>query len=124
MVNNSEQLDHVFHALADRTRRAMLRQLAAGEQRVSELAEPVEMSLAAASKHIKVLENAGLVNRTIAGRSHRCRLEAGAMQAAMEWMRYYERFWSERLDALETLLKAPPENGAKSNRRQKGKRSK
>lgn len=124
MVDYDEQLDSIFRALADPTRRAMLRRLAAGEQGVGELAEPFEMSLAAASKHIKVLENAGLVRRTINGRSHRCRLEADTMQQATEWLRYYEQFWSERLDVLETLLKAPPKKGAKSGRQQKGKRSK
>lgn len=120
--NNEKQLDNVFRALADPTRRAMLRRLALGEHGVGELAEPFEMSLAAASKHIKVLESAGLVKRTIAGRTHRCRLEADAMQRAMEWMRYYEHFWSKRLDTLESLLATP--EPAQGTRKQKRKRSK
>lgn len=122
MVKNDRQLDNIFRALADPTRRAMLRRLAKGEHGVGELAEPFEMSLAAASKHIKVLENAGLVRRTVEGRAHRCRLEAETMQQAMEWLRYYEQFWSERLDALETLLEAPPKKGAKSGGKQNDKR--
>ena len=72
-----EQLDRVFSALSDPTRRAMLRRLTVGERMVGELAEPFDMSFAAAAKHVKVLEEAGLLSRTIDGRSHRCRLSAG-----------------------------------------------
>lgn len=101
---HSEQLDSIFRALADPTRRAMLRRLAAGEQRVSDLAEPFDMSLAAASKHIKVLENARLIRRKVSGRVHVCELDAAAMRAANEWLEFYEQFWTERLDTLEQLL--------------------
>lgn len=108
---NPAQLDAIFRALADPTRRAMLRRLTAGEQRVSDLAAPFDMSLAAASKHIKVLEGAGLVKRSVAGRTHLCRLEARALREATEWLRYYERFWTQRLEALAGLLEEKGESG-------------
>jgi DNA-binding transcriptional ArsR family regulator len=104
-----EMLDAVFHALADPTRRAMLRRLAEGQQSVGELAAPYDMSLAAASKHIKVLERAGLVRRTVRGRTHLCSLDAQPMYGGLEWMRHYEQFWNRRLDDLEEALRA--ENG-------------
>lgn len=108
MVNQySERLDRVFHALTDPTRRHMLRSLAARERTVGELAQPFRMSLAAASKHVKVLEGAGLVRRTVQGRTHFCRLDPKPLAGAAEWIRFYERFWSERLDALEALLRHP-----------------
>jgi DNA-binding transcriptional ArsR family regulator len=97
-------LDRVFRALADPTRRAMLRRLADGERSVGELAEPFDMSFAAAAKHVKVLEEAGLLHRTIEGRTHRCRLEAGPLAEADRWIAYYQRFWTGRLDDLETAL--------------------
>lgn len=99
------RLDAVFHALGDATRRQMLRDLADGQRSVSELASPHHMSLAAASKHIKALEKAGLVNRTIRGRTHICRLEARPLEDAREWINFYERFWNSRLDVLEGLLR-------------------
>jgi DNA-binding transcriptional ArsR family regulator len=106
MVNIQEsRLDTVFHALGDLTRRRMLRSLAEGERTVGQLAEPFKMSLAAASKHIKALEGAGLVRREVRGRVHVCHLNAGPLSAADEWLRYYERFWSIRLDRLEELLR-------------------
>ena len=91
-------LDTVFHALGDATRRGMLATLASGERTVGELAQPYSMSLAAASKHIRTLENAGLVRRQVRGRTHVCRLEAGPLAEAQQWLKYYERFWNERLD--------------------------
>ena len=106
MVEQYEQLDSVFHALADRTRRAMLRQLAAGPSNIGDLAAPFAMSLAAASKHVKVLERARLVRRDVIGRTHMCSLDARPLHAGAEWMRHYERFWNERLDTLEQLLRA------------------
>lgn len=105
MVESSAPaLDAVFQALTDPTRRAMLRSLAVGERNIGELAAPFAMSLAAASKHVKVLERAGLLSRTIEGRSHRCRIEAGPLAAADRWLAYYERFWSLRLDDLERAI--------------------
>jgi DNA-binding transcriptional ArsR family regulator len=101
----SSHLDTVFHALGDATRRRMLRDLAGGERTVSQLAEPFAISLAAASKHIKALENAGLIRREVRGRTHLCRLDPGPLASAHEWLRFYERFWTERLDVLERLLR-------------------
>ncbi|MND79543.1 HTH-type transcriptional regulator [compost metagenome] len=101
----THKIDTVFHALSDATRRHMLRELTRGERTVGQLAEPHAMSLAAASKHIKVLEGAGLVRREIQGRTHLCRLDPGPLATAHEWLSFYEHFWTTRLDALEHLLK-------------------
>ncbi len=98
------RLDTVFHALGDATRRRMLRDLSVGERTVGQLAEPFAMSLAAASKHIKALENAGLIRREVRGRTHLCRLEPGPLGNAHEWLSFYEAFWTGRLDLLEQLL--------------------
>src|SRR5882757_1785374 len=103
------QLDTVFHALGDATRRRMLRHLAAGERTVGQLAEPFAISLQAASKHIKALENAGLIRREVRGRTHLCRLEPGPLASAHEWLSFYERFWNERLNVLERLLRMEDE---------------
>ena len=111
------RLDTVFHALGDRTRRVMLRELAGGERTVGQLAKPFEISLAAASKHIKALENAGLIQREVRGRTHWCRLEPGPLASADEWLRFYERFWTGRIDTLERLLR---EEDASSNSKSKG----
>lgn len=105
-MRDSAALDDVFAALSDRTRRDMLARLAEGERSVGDLAAPFAMSLAAASKHIKVLEAAGLVKREVQGRTHRVRLDAQPLHAGMEWMRHYERYWNVRLDALDALLRA------------------
>ncbi|RWP47326.1 MAG: helix-turn-helix transcriptional regulator [Mesorhizobium sp.] len=99
------QMDSVFHALGDATRRHMLRDLAGGERTVTQLAQPFAMSLAAASKHIKALENAGLIRREVRGRTHVCRLEPGPLASAHQWLGFYERFWTNRLDVLERLLR-------------------
>lgn len=97
-------LDAVFHALGDFTRRRMLRELADGERTVGQLAEPFAISLAAASKHIKALEKAGMICREVRGRTHICRLDPGPLASANAWLSFYERFWTRRLDALEKLL--------------------
>jgi DNA-binding transcriptional ArsR family regulator len=107
--SNPRQLDTVFHALGDATRRRMLRELVSGERTVSQLAEPFAMSLAAASKHIKALENAGLIRREVRGRTHLCRLDPGRLASAHQWLSFYERFWTERLDVLERLLRKEDE---------------
>ncbi len=99
-----EQLDRTFSALSDPTRRAMLRRLSGGERTVGELAEPFDMSFAAAAKHVKVLEEAGLLSRRIEGRSHYCRIDAGPLAQAERWLAFYQRFWSQRLDDLEAAL--------------------
>ena len=98
-------MNSIFHALGDGTRRQMLRDLASGERTVSELAKPFAMSLAAASKHIRVLEGAGLIQREVRGRMHVCRLEPGPLASAHEWLSFYERFWTSRLDILDRLLR-------------------
>jgi len=98
-------LDGVFHALSDPTRRAMLRALAGGERNIGELAKPFAMSFAAASKHVKVLEGAGLLRRRVEGRVHRCAINAAPLAKADEWLRFYESFWNDRLDALEAELR-------------------
>lgn len=111
------RLDAIFHVLGDTTRRRMLRELAIGERTVSQLAEPFAMSLAAASKHIKALESAGLIRREVRGRTHLCRLNPAPLASAHEWISFYERFWTARLDDLERLLriedarKTPPKKG-------------
>jgi DNA-binding transcriptional ArsR family regulator len=105
MIEQHPQLDTVFHALGDPTRRHMLRELTAGERTVSQLAQPFSMSLAAASKHIKALEAAGLIRREVRGRTHLCRLEPGPLASAYEWLSFYERFWNSRLDILDRLLR-------------------
>src|ERR1700757_2304878 len=112
------QLDIVFHALGDTTRRRMLRDLAGGERTVGQLAEPFAISFQAASKHIKALEKAGLVRRQVRGRTHLCRLDPGPLASAHRWLSFYERFWTNRLDALERLL--PTEDARKSPMRKKG----
>jgi DNA-binding transcriptional ArsR family regulator len=102
---HSPRLDSIFHALGDATRRRMLRELAGGAQTVGQLAAPFAISLAAASKHIKALEKAGLIRREVRGRTHLCRLEPGPLAGAHQWLSFYERFWTERLDVLEDLLR-------------------
>jgi DNA-binding transcriptional ArsR family regulator len=99
------ELSHIFHALSDQTRRRMLVELTSGERTVGQLAQPFAMSLAAASKHIKVLESAGLIQREVRGRAHLCRLDPGPLETAHEWLTFYERFWTARLDVLDRLLR-------------------
>jgi DNA-binding transcriptional ArsR family regulator len=106
---DTSRLDTVFHALGDPTRRRMLRELADGERTVGELAKPFAISLAAASKHIKALESAGLIRREVRGRTHLCRLDPGPLASAYEWLGFYERFWTGRLDVLERLLREDDE---------------
>ncbi len=107
MVKSTTRLDGVFHALASGTRRSMLQRLAAGERTVGELAEPHAMSLAAVSKHIDVLERAGLVTRLKAGRNTRCHLNAAALAEATRVLDAYRSFWIGQLDALERYLDSP-----------------
>ena len=100
------QLDTIFYALGDATRRQMLRELVKGERTVGQLASPHDMSLAAASKHIKALESAGLIRREVRGRTLWCQLAPGPLASAHQWLSFYEQFWTDRLDALEQLLHA------------------
>lgn len=107
MVNESAALDRVFAALSDPTRRAILARLALGEATVGTLAEPFDMSLPAISKHIKALEQAGLVSRSIEGRVHTCKLSPKALQGAAAWLDHYRTFWTHRLDALARFVEKP-----------------
>lgn len=109
----STSLNEVFHALAHDARRAMLARLASGELTVGELAEPFSMSLEGASKHIRVLERAGLVHRKIEGRRHLCRLSPERLADAHAWLAFYERLWNARLDALEHLFAPAPDKKGK-----------
>ncbi len=106
--NSSGQLDSVFHALADPTRRAILRRVAQHGCTVTELAAPFNMSLAAVSKHIKVLERAALLRQTREGRIHRCQLNPAPLKDAAEVISYLERFWGGQLAALDQFLREPP----------------
>ena len=108
-------LNAVFHALADPTRRAILKRLAKGESSIGELAAPFKMTFAGASKHIKALERAGLVRRTVKGRTHVCRLDPKPLAKAHDWLRYYEQFWSARLDLLRQLLTNPDQGEGESD---------
>jgi DNA-binding transcriptional ArsR family regulator len=99
-------LDDTLIALADKTRRKILRQLASGDARVTELAEPFDISLNSVSKHIRLLERAGLVRRRVAGRDHFLSLEPGPFDELTQWMLKTREFWSSRLDALEAALRA------------------
>jgi DNA-binding transcriptional ArsR family regulator len=111
MVTNTPQLNLTFGALADPIRRAILARLARGETTVGELARPFEVSRPAISKHLRVLERAGLVRRTADGRLSRCELDAVPMRDAAEWVERYRKFWEDQLDALSRYLEgeAPDE---------------
>jgi DNA-binding transcriptional ArsR family regulator len=100
-----DRLSTTFAALADPTRRAILARLVAGETSVTELAEPFAMSLPAISKHLKVLERAGLIARGREAQWRPCRLEAAPLKDAAEWLEHYRRFWEESLDRLERYLR-------------------
>lgn len=112
---NTHDLNTVFHALGDATRRRMLNELTLGERTVSQLAEPFEISLAAASKHIKALENAGLIRREVRGRTHVCTLEPGPLASADEWLSHYRGYWTDRLDTLERLLREEDARASKKS---------
>ncbi len=101
----SPDLNITFAALADPTRRAILARLASGEASVTELAEPFEMSLPAISKHLKVLERAGLIARGREAQWRPCRLAAGPLKDAADWLDHYRRFWDESFDRLEDYLR-------------------
>jgi DNA-binding transcriptional ArsR family regulator len=99
-----DRLSDTFAALADPTRRAILARLALGETSVTELAQPFEMSMPAVSKHLKVLEKAGLITRTREAQWRPCRLEAAPLQSAAQWIEQYSRFWEQSLDRLAEYL--------------------
>lgn len=103
-IQDPQNLDAVFAALADPTRRAILSRLAAGEASVNELAAPFAMSQPAVSKHLKVLESAGLIERAIDKQRRPARLKAEPMAAAVSWLEEFKRFWSSSFDQLDELL--------------------
>ena len=111
--SHAKSLDLVFGAVADATRRSMLDRLRDGPLTVTELARPYAMSLNAVSKHVKTLERAGLIRRSINGREHSCRLDAARLEEASEWMNYYSAFWTSRMDALENHLVKKRRRGTK-----------
>ena len=100
----TDTLDSTFAALADPTRRAILERLARGEASVTELAEPFEMSLPAVSKHLKVLERAGLITRGREAQRRPCRLEAAPLREVADWVEHYRRFWEQSFDRLDDYL--------------------
>src|SRR6516164_948472 len=102
--DQSASLDRVFHALAHPARRAMLRSLADGERNLTELAAPLHMSFPAASKHVRVLEQARLVRRRVVGRVHLCRIEGKPLARASDWLEDYRRTWEDNFQRLDALL--------------------
>lgn len=114
---SSNTLDSTFAALADPTRREILVRLASGEASVKELAEPFQMSLPGVSKHLKVLERAGLISRGRVAQSRPCRLEARPLKEAADWVERYRRFWEEGFDRLEDYLQEIRREGAGGNGR-------
>jgi DNA-binding transcriptional ArsR family regulator len=116
---SSDQLSATFSALADPTRRAILARLAAGEMSVTELAEPFEMSLPAVTKHLNVLERAGLIARGRDAQWRPCRLEARPLREVADWVEHYRRFWEQRLDRLDDYLKELHAKEKKNGRKKK-----
>ena len=115
MVTNGRKLDLTFGALADPIRRAILTHLAKGEATVGELARPFDVSRPAISKHLRVLERAGLVQRTRDGRISRCELDAKPMRDAADWIERYRQFWEEQLDSLARYLEeAAPDDDSQA----------
>ena len=124
MVRNladADQLSTPFAALADPTRRAILARLSTGEASVTELAEPFEMSMPAISKHLKVLERAGLIARGREAQWRPCRLEAAPLKDVAEWVKRYQRFWEQRFDNLDAYLRELKARDASQGRRPRKK---
>lgn len=111
VVEDGAALDQTFAALADPTRRAILTRLRAGPSTIGELAEPFTISFAAVSKHVRVLERAGLLERDVRGREHHCRLVARPLRSAAAWTAAYREFWERRLDALDGWLRERGKTG-------------
>jgi DNA-binding transcriptional ArsR family regulator len=118
------QLNHTFSALSDPTRRAILRRLAQGEATVGELAKPFDMSLPAISRHLKVLEEASLIENERAGKHRRCRLKTEALAAASSWLEFYRHFWSGSFERLDAHLKQNPMQNPKPKLKQGPKEKK
>ena len=111
--SNAVRLDSIFHALSDSTRRSILRDVSAKEKTVGEIAKPYAMSLAAVSKHLKVLEAAELIARERRGSFQIVRLNAKNLRPAEEWLAFYEKFWKRQLDALQRYLEEGEDDGDK-----------
>ena len=103
-MDQAGSLDRTLRAIADPTRRAILARLASGEARVTDIAEPFAMSLNAVSKHLRVLEQAGLVRREVRGREHRLTFDPAPLDEAADWIEHHRRFWSQQLESLESFL--------------------
>jgi DNA-binding transcriptional ArsR family regulator len=117
----TDQLSTTFAALADPTRRAILARLVTGERSVTELAEPFEMSLPAVSKHLRVLERAGLIARGREAQWRPCRLQAGPLKEVANWTEQYRAIWEQRLDRLDTYLRQLKTKEKKNGRKHRGK---
>ncbi len=118
---STDHLTATFAALADPTRRAILARLSSGEASVTELAAPFEMSLPAVSKHLKVLERAGLIARSREAQWRPCQLEAAPLKNAADWIEYYRRFWTESFDRLDDYLRELKTKESKRGRKQRSK---
>jgi DNA-binding transcriptional ArsR family regulator len=123
-IPRADPLSATFAALADPTRRAILARLASGECSVTELAEPFEMSMPAVSKHLRVLEKAGLIARRREAQWRPCRIEAGPLKEVADWTEYYRHIWEDRLDRLDSYLqqvksKEEQNDGHKPRRKQR-----
>ena len=118
---NMDALSQTFQALADPTRRALLARLASGDATVGELARPFDMSLPAVSRHLKVLTEAGLIERSTEAQWRRCALRGDGLRAAADWIEFYRRFWEQQFDRLDALLARTAPKPAKEKRR--GRRS-
>lgn len=103
-MQSSPQLDQVFFALSDSTRRGILARLAEGSRTIGELAAPFKISKPAVTKHMKILERAGLIDRKIQGRIHECSLSTSGLKTAEDWINFHRSFWESRFDALDNLL--------------------
>ena len=116
---NMDPLTQTFSALADPTRRAILARLASGSATVGELAEPFDMSLPAVSRHLRVLSEAGLIERQTEAQWRRCALRGEGMRAAADWIEFYRQFWEQQFDKLDAFLKrtAPPAVARRSRER-------
>ena len=110
VIGSQKNLDMTFRALSDRTRRAIIERLTHGDALVTELARPFDISLPAVSKHLGILEDAGLISREKDGRVRRCHLDAAPLKDAADWIAFYKRFWEGNLDALEDYLQQQKPN--------------
>ncbi len=106
ITSQSQTLDRVFLALGHPVRRQILMRVAQGAATVTDIAEPFAMSLNAVSKHLKVLERAGLIQRQVLGREHHCRISPEPLEEVSSWLTYYQAFWTSRLDAMEQEILA------------------